>query len=104
MSEQGSRWWGVPMMPLRGVLSSWETMDRNSSLTRMLSCRSSISFSLYMAQRLSCSYGLHCAYPLVGVSSLLFVVCTVLQTPDHDDTESRHCKASTVRACSEFIL
>lgn len=27
----------VPMMPLSGVRSSWETMDRNSSLTRILS-------------------------------------------------------------------
>lgn len=36
----------LPMMPFRGVLSSCDTMDMNSSLACMLTLRSSICFNL----------------------------------------------------------
>ena len=45
---------GPPMTPFRGVRSSCDTTDKNSSLTFMLAFRSSISFSLH-APGPSCS-------------------------------------------------
>lgn len=44
----------LPMMPFRGVLSSCDTMDMNSSLACMLTLRSSICFNLHRSPHVWC--------------------------------------------------